>query len=150
MAKEIERKFLVKSTEFKANAIEVIDIKQSYLSQNPDVTIRVRLWNHKGFLTVKSRNHGATRGEWEYEIPEGDACEMAELAGGWAIEKYRYIVPFSRHNWEVDQFHYPHHGLLLAEVELQDENEPIELPTWVGQEVTSDPRYYNSNLALQG
>ncbi|MDE6581741.1 MAG: CYTH domain-containing protein [Duncaniella sp.] len=149
MATEIERKFLVTDSSYRAMAVEKKVIAQAYLSRQIDATVRVRRSGDRGFLTVKSRNRGAARGEWEYEIPLQDAEEMAALAGGWSIEKTRYMVPHEGHVWEVDEFHGRHEGLVVAEVELSAEDEAIELPPFAGAEVTGDPAYYNSTLAAK-
>lgn len=149
MAKEIERKFLVSGTGFKAVAASSREISQGYLSTNPDATVRVRISDSRAWLTVKSRNHGATRGEWEYEIPVDDARHMlAECCGGLCLEKTRYIVPAAEKSlsWEVDVFHGRHEGLVLAEIELPSEDTPFSLPDFIGEEVTGDTRYYNSVL----
>ncbi len=147
MATEIERKYLVKDDSYRAMAVEIKEIAQCYLSREVDATVRVRRCGDSAYLTVKSRNHGAARGEWEYEIPLADAGELAALAGGWAIEKNRYIVPWDGHEWEVDEFHGRHRGLVVAEVELAATDENFSLPPFAGEEVTGDPRYYNSTLA---
>ncbi|MBD5254309.1 MAG: CYTH domain-containing protein [Barnesiella sp.] len=147
MATEIERKFLVTDNIYRLMAEAEVEIAQCYISRQVDATVRVRRAGSRGFLTVKSRNRGATRGEWEYEIPLRDAHELASLAGGWSIEKTRYKVAYAGHMWEVDEFHGRHEGLVIAEVELADEAEEVELPPFAGQEVTGDPAYYNSTLA---
>ncbi len=149
MAKEIEHKYLVINNSYKALATESRHIVQGYLTTSPDATIRVRIVNdEKGYLTVKSRNKGASRGEWEYEIPFQDALELLKLCNGAkTIDKTRYIVPFENHIWEVDEFYSPNSGLIVAEIELADENEQYLLPPFVGKNVTGDTRYYNSNIA---
>ena len=146
MGKEIERKYLVKDDSYLHMASGNVEIVQGYLSADADATVRVRLWGDKGRLTVKSRNRGAVRGEWEYSVPESDAREMLGLCGSRVLEKTRYQVPFCGRIWEVDVFHGRHTGLVLAEVELDSETQAYELPPFVGTEVTGDPRYYNSNL----
>ena len=148
MAKEIERKFIVADNSFRTMATCSYDIRQCYLSDNPDATVRLRVRGSDSFITVKGRNNGAVRDEWEYPVPMADALEMADrLCGGWAIEKTRYIVDYGGHKWEVDEFRGRHKGLVLAEVELPDVSTPVEIPPFIGEEVTSDPRYYNSVLA---
>ncbi len=148
MAKEIERKFLVKNTSFVDLAEMAVDIRQAYLSRNPDATVRIRMYGDKAFLTVKGRTHGATRDEWEYPVPVEDAAAMIErLADGIVIDKTRYIVPYAGMRWEVDMFHGAHDGLILAELELETECQSVDMPPFVGDEVTGDPRYYNSHLA---
>ena len=148
MAKEIERKFLVKNTSFVEMASDVVRIRQAYLSRRPESTVRVRLWGDRAFLTVKGVTNGVTRDEWEYAIPVADACDMiARLADGSVIDKTRYIVGYAGLVWEIDEFHGAHSGLIVAEVELHSEDQMVELPPFIGAEVTGDPRYYNSNLA---
>lgn len=147
MGKEIERKFLVKDSSYKDLAIESFELRQGYLSRNPDATVRVRISGDKAWLTVKSRNKGAERGEWEYCIPASDASEMFALCEG-TIEKRRWIVDAgSGLRWEVDEFEGRHKGLVVAEIELPTEDTSFTLPSFVGEEVTGDPRYYNSVLA---
>lgn len=146
MSKEIERKYLVKSPEFKTLSDGSVFISQGYLCREPDRTVRVRIMGERGFLTVKSRNRGMTRGEWEYEIPVDDALEMLALCTS-TISKRRWYVRYGGHTWEVDEFESPHKGLTIAEVELEGENEEVQPPAFVGEEVTGNPRYYNSVLA---
>jgi len=148
MAKEIERKFLVKDSGYKMLSSESIRIVQGYLCRRPESTVRVRIKGDCGFLTVKSRTVGMTRDEWEYPIPESDARQMlAACCEGTVIDKTRHIVHFGDHVWEVDEFHGTHSGLVTAEVELPSESTVLgELPPFVGEEVTGDVRYYNSNL----
>lgn len=148
MAIEIERKFLVDDLDAAlAGSVACERIAQGYLSADPDATVRVRIRGERGFLTVKSRNRGAERGEWEYEIPEADVRELLALSRTPIVDKVRHRVPFGGLMWEVDVFSRPA-GLVLAEVELPRADARITLPYWVGREVTSDPRYFNSNLAL--
>lgn len=148
MALEIERKFLVKDRSYVEMAISHTEIRQAYISDNVNGTVRVRVRADRAWLTVKGANDGAVRHEWEYEIPVADAEEMARmLAGGWGIEKVRYIVKYGAHTWEVDEFHGRHEGLVVAEVELESADTGIDMPGFAGEEVTGDPRYYNSVLA---
>lgn len=147
MGKEIERKFLVINAGFKHLASGKIEIAQGYLSTDPDRTVRVRLAGDHAFLTIKSRNIGMVRGEWEYEIPCADAHELLRLAVYPPIEKTRWIVPFEGWIWEVDEFHGAHAGLTVAEVELPTVDTLPTLPDFVGCEVTDNPAYYNSNLS---
>ncbi len=152
MAKEIERKFLVRDLDLvKAMASARSEIRQTYISTLPESTVRVRTRDSKAFLTIKGKNTGASRDEWEYEIPLKDALDMARtLCGGFAIEKIRYIVPFGGLNWEVDEFRGRHAGLIVAEIELPTEEFLLDsLPPFIGREVTGDPAYYNSTLSLQ-
>lgn len=143
MAKEIERKFLVISDTFKSNPDNVTEIAQGYLSTLPEATVRVRIRGGRAFLTVKGRNDGCVRDEWEYEIPVEDAREMlGRCATGGCIIKTRYCVG----RWEVDEFHGELEGLTVAEIEMSAPDDRIALPSFVGEEVTGDPRYYNSSL----
>lgn len=122
-------------------------IVQAYLNRDPKATVRVRIVNGNAFLTVKGKNAGALRDEWEYEIPVSDARGMiARCASGRVIEKTRFIVPFEGFNWEVDEFGGDLQGLVVAEVELPAEDTQFALPQFIGEEVTGDPRYYNSSL----
>lgn len=147
MAVEIERKFLIADLRAAiAAATRSERIVQGYLSANPDATVRVRLKGERGYLTVKSRNSGAVRGEWEYEIPGADARELLALSQTPVIDKVRYFVSHGPLTWEVDVFSSPA-GLAVAEVELPAADAELELPAWVGAEVTGDPRYYNSTIS---
>lgn len=146
MGKEIERKFLVKDCSYK-QATEGILYRQGYLSSNYCCVVRVRVAGGKGYLTVKSPSLGAVRDEYEYEIPLGDANEMINgLCEKPVIEKHRYRVDYHGLTWEVDEFLGVNEGLVVAEVELSDENQEISMPPWVGKEVTGNPEYRNSNL----
>jgi CYTH domain-containing protein len=149
MAKEIERKFLV-SGEFRQDSPESYRIMQGYICSDPDRTVRVRVRGDKGFLTIKGRSSedGLSRYEWEKEIPVSEAVELMALCGSGVIDKTRYLVPFGGHTYEVDVFHGANEGLVLAEIELSDEQEAFEKPSWLGEEVTGDVRYYNSMLSL--
>ncbi len=128
-----------------------VRIVQGYLSTQKEATVRVRLiesdGNERGYLTVKGVNRGAVRGEWEYEIPAADARQLLELSRSRIIDKMRYIVPYAGMTWEVDEFGGDHAGLVLAEVELPTADTAVELPPFVGDEVTGDAHYYNSTLA---
>ena len=148
MAKEIERKFLVTDTSYIGRAESAVRIRQTYLSTNPDATVRLRIAGDKAWITVKGRNAGAVRDEWEYPIPVSDAEEMAErLAGGFAIDKTRYVVDHEGWKWEIDCFHGHHEGLTVAEIEMPSADSNPPLPDFIGREVTGDSRYYNSTLA---
>ena len=148
MAKEIERKFLVTDTSYIGRAESAVIIRQTYLSTNPDATVRLRIAGDKAWITVKGRNAGAVRDEWEYPIPVSDAEEMAErLAGGFAIDKTRYVVDHEGWKWEIDCFHGRHEGLTVAEIEMPSADSNPPLPDFIGREVTGDSRYYNSTLA---
>ena len=150
MALEIERKFLVKG-DFKKEAFEAIRITQGYLSSVPGRTVRVRVRGEKGFITVKGLcgSSGASRFEWEKEIPVDEAMSLLELAEPGVIDKTRYLVRNTdgRHTWEVDEFCGDNEGLTVAEIELADEDEPFDKAEWLGEEVTGDPRYFNSVLS---
>lgn len=147
MAVEIERKFLTLDESYRSMAESCTFIAQGYLNTDPDRTVRVRIAADRGFLTVKSRNVGARRGEWEYEIPLQDARELLECCGNTVIEKNRYVVPAGNGlRWEVDEFLGRHQGLTVAEIELESEDSPVPAAPFVGQEVTGDIRYYNSSL----
>lgn len=147
MAKEIERKFLVKNSTFRELSTTATRIKQGYLSRLPEATVRVRIAGNKAFLTVKGKNHGCVRDEWEYAVPVADAEAMLDrCAQGSVISKTRYIVPDGTYNWEVDEFHGSHEGLVVAEIELPHAEATFDRPDFIGEEVTGNPAYYNSNL----
>lgn len=147
MAKEIERKFLVKNSTFRELSVKSYGIMQGYLNRDPDATVRVRVRGTEAFLTVKGRNQGAVRDEWEYPVPVADAEAMLRrCCGGSLIEKTRHIVPFGGFEWEVDEFHGRHQGLVVAEIELPSSDAVFPLPPFAGEEVTGNPLYYNSNL----
>jgi CYTH domain-containing protein len=149
VAKEIERKFLVKTDEWRGQAAGK-RYRQGYLSTVKERTVRVRTAGEKGFLTIKGITVGASRPEYEYEIPVGDADEMLDgLCEKPLIEKTRYRIPDAGLTWEVDEFEGDNAGLITAEVELKDENQSVSLPAWIGQEVTGDPRYFNANLVAK-
>jgi|WetSurSiteA1Bulk_404760.scaffolds.fasta_scaffold02196_5 adenylate cyclase len=147
MGKEIERKFLVNG-EFKHLAIRKLEIKQSYLSVDPYRVVRLRICDAKSVLTIKAPSENAkfARCEWEYEIPSAEAEEIMKICLPGRIQKTRYIVPYMDHKFEVDLFHDRHEGLIIAELELTDEEELFDRPDWLGEEVTGRPEYYNSNL----
>ena len=149
MAKEIERKFLV-SGDFKQEACDSFRLVQGYISTDPDRTVRVRIKGEQGFLTIKgqSSEDGLSRFEWEKEIPVSEALELMNLCVSGVIDKTRYLVPYGGNTYEVDVFHGANEGLVLAEIELSDELEAFEKPSWLGEEVTGDVRYYNSMLSL--
>lgn len=147
---EIERKFLVNSLAFKEEAFAKNDIAQGYLNSNPERTVRIRIKGTKGFITIKGigNESGASRLEWEKEIPVDEAKALLKLCEKGVIEKTRYEVKSGNHIIEIDEFHGDNNGLIMAEIELKDENESIEKPNWLGTEVTGDKRYYNSYLSL--
>ena len=149
MAQEIEKKFLVKG-EFKGEAFKATRITQGYLSSVPERTVRVRVKGDKGFITIKGIGNasGAARFEWEKEITVEEAQSLLEICEPGVIDKTRYLVKNTdgKHTWEVDEFYGDNEGLIVAEVELADENEPFDRPAWLGEEVTGDPKYFNSML----
>jgi len=146
MGTEIERKFLLKGDEWR-NLGKGVHYRQGYLNSAKERTVRVRTINEKGFLTVKGITVGATRVEYEYEIPKDDCNAMLDdLAEKPIIEKSRYKVEYNGLIWEIDEFFGENQGLIVAEVELESEDQKFEKPEWVGEEVTGDPRYFNSNL----
>lgn len=147
MGIEIERKFLLKDTSFKEEVTSKSLYKQGYIEGSLVATVRVRIAGDKGFLTIKSKSVNYSRSEYEYEIPLSDAEEMLANLCGNKVEKYRYIVWHAGKRWEVDEMLGDNQGLLLAEIELQREDETFELPNWLGKEVTHDSRYRNSYLA---
>jgi adenylate cyclase len=146
MAKEIEHKYLVVNNEYKTLSTESYEIIQAYLDRSAMHTIRIRKKGAKCFLTIKGKTEGDSRAEFEYQIPEADFTSMLNLCEGTVIAKTRYIVPFEGHIWEVDEFHGELHPLVIAEIELTHSNHDYALPPFVGDEVTGDARYYNSNL----
>ena len=151
MGKEIERKFLVKNDIYKEMAKCRREMAQGYLSRNPDATVRVRVAGTAGYITVKGRNDGAVRDEWEYSIPAADAEAMLRLCPeGSVLSKTRYLVDFGGRTWEVDEFHGHLEGLVVAEVELDSAGAEVEIPPFASTEVTGDARYYNSNLCKHG
>lgn len=146
---ETERKFLVLSDDFKTEAVTQHRIVQGYLNSDPERTVRVRIKGGKGFITIKGKGNesGTTRMEWEKEIAVNDAEQLLKLCEKGSIDKIRYEIPFGRHIYEVDTFFGENNGLIIAEIELKDENESFEKPKWLGQEVTGDKRYYNAYLS---
>lgn len=147
MAQEIERKFLVTGP-FREQAHRQTRIVQGYLSSVPERTVRVRIKGDRGFLTIKGIGNasGASRYEWEREIPAAEADQLLAICEPGVIDKVRYQVRAGEHTYEVDEFHGENEGLVIAEVELASEDQAFIRPAWVGAEVTGDPRYYNSML----
>ena len=145
---EIERKFLV-SGDFTSQIRDSVRITQGYLNSHPERTVRVRIWGEQGFITVKGIGSGSgmKRFEWEKEIPVEEARELIALCEPGVIDKVRHRIPVGEHIFEVDVFMGENEGLILAEVELEQENEYFQRPEWLGEEVTGDPRYYNAALA---
>ena len=146
MALEIEHKYLVKNDSYKALASSFSYISQGYLCREPERTVRVRIRDDKGYLTIKGKNIGSIREEYEYQIPYEEAKRMMSLCVPPVIEKMRYIVPFGDHIWEIDEFAGDRSGLVTAEVELSSSNEEYLIPDFIGEDVTGNPAYYNSNL----
>lgn len=143
---EIERKFLVKGNEWRQLA-QAVKYRQGYISTDKDRTVRIRTIDSKAFITIKSKSLGSSRLEFEYEIPFTDAIELLNyLCQKPIINKNRYKIKYSNLTWEVDEFFDENEGLILAEVELQNEKQIIEIPDWIGIEVSNDPKYFNANL----
>ena len=146
---EIERKFLVKDDSYKALAVGKHAIMQGYICREPGKTVRVRISDDKAFLTIKSSKiyAGIARFEWEREIDVEDAKQLMQIAQPAVLEKTRWLVP-EAHGlfWEVDEFHGRHAGLVMAEIELENEEQTFDKPAFVGEEVTGDSRYYNANM----
>ena len=146
MGIEIERKFLPKGEGWRGPGQPTL-MRQGYLVADPVRTVRVRIEGERAVITIKSKSTGASRGEWEYEIPVPDAAELLErLCEQPLVEKVRHRIEHAGHTWEVDEFQGENAGLVVAEIELGSEDEAFDLPDWIGQEVTGDPRYYNSSL----
>ncbi len=146
MPAEIERKFLVADDSWR-DGTPGVRIAQGYLSQDPERTVRVRLAGEKAWITIKGRSQGITRAEFEYAIPPEEARELLGLCLPAVIDKTRHEIRHGGHLWEVDVFHGENDGLIVAEVELSDENETPEMPAWLGAEVSDETRYFNSHLA---
>jgi adenylate cyclase len=148
MAEEIERKFLVISHSWKQGVTSSKLLRQGYLSSNAKATVRVRTRDDsEAVVTIKGAARGLSRAEYEYAVPIEDAREMLAMAEPHVLQKRRHIVPFADLIWEVDVFEGRHAGLVIAEVELEHEAQHVELPGWVGIEVTDDDRYYNASLS---
>lgn len=145
MGIEIERKFLVSDSSWLAD-IKGVPIKQGYLSRGVQSVIRIRVAGKKGFITVKGKNFNISRLEFEYEIPVEDAVAMLQLCENPLIEKVRYKVDFMGFEWCIDKFEGSNQGLIIAEIELETEEQEFDKPVWAGNEVTSDSKYYNANL----
>lgn len=149
MSVEIERKFLVKNDDFKNVSYRQKNIKQGYLNSDKNRTVRIRISNNKAFLTIKGKSNtsGTTRFEWEKEIKLKEAEKLLLLCEPVIIEKTRYLVKANQHTFEVDDFYGDNNGLVIAEIELNSENESFTKPSWLGKEVTGDVKYYNSYLS---
>ncbi len=146
MGTEIERKFLVCSDEWRT-AAQGVDFRQGYLPTEDSCVVRVRTMGEEAVLTIKGRTQGISRQEFEYPIPLEDAQELLDtLCRRPLIEKTRYCLHFEGHQWEIDEFKGENEGLVVAEVELANENESISMPDWIGKEVSDDPRFFNVNL----
>lgn len=149
MGLEIERKFLVKSNDYKNESHNKSYIKQGFLNSNKKRTVRIRISDEKGFITIKgiSDESGLSRYEWEKEIPVIDAEQLLLLCEKGVIEKNRYLIKQGPHIFEVDEFLKENEGLIIAEIELTNKNELFQKPKWIGKEVTGEAKYYNSNLS---
>lgn len=145
MGKEIERKFLVKSSQYKDQAIKEIRIQQGYLSSHPERVVRIRITDNQAFITIKGKGE-ISRFEWEKEITFEEGEELIKLSEPGIIDKTRFLVPSESHMFEVDEFYGENEGLVIAEVELKSENETFVLPNWLGKEVTGIQKYYNAHL----
>lgn len=150
MAQEIERKFLV-AGDYKSEAYASVRITQGYLSRVPDRVVRVRIKGDKGFITIKGMTNdtGLSRFEWEKEIPLIEAQALMKMAEPGVIDKTRHLIKNTdgKHIWEVDEFHGDNEGLVMAEIELENENDLFDKPSWLGKEVTGDKLYYNAYLS---
>ena len=150
MGVEIERKFLVSDDSWRSQADAGDRYRQGYLAHDPQRSVRVRIAGERAWLNIKSATSPVRRLEYEYLIPLGDAQEMLETLRVYdCVDKTRYLVKHGKHVWEVDVFEGANAGLIVAEIELDDEDEAFEKPDWLGREVSDDPRYYNMNLAKQ-
>ena len=148
MPLEIERKFLVTSDDYKLSA-KIVEIRQAYLSIDENMAIRVRVEGIQASLNIKSKKTERVNNEFEYVIPLDEAQSLIRMSPYPIIEKTRYIVEYEGKTWEVDKFHADNDGLIVAEIELDEENEEFDMPSWLGDEVTADYRYLNSSLAKQ-
>jgi adenylate cyclase len=145
MATEIERKFLVHGTDWRQG--DPVHMCQGYLSRDKERTVRVRIAGARAYLTIKGSSRGASRAEFEYEIPLRDAEELLTLCDRPPVEKNRYTLKHVGAVWEVDEFLGANAGLVIAEIELEDETQEFERPGWLSSEVTDDPRYFNASLS---
>jgi len=148
MAQEIERKFLVKNEDFKKEAFNETKIVQGFLSTVPERTVRIRIKGNKGYITVKGigNKSGVSRYEWEREISVEDATDLLKISEPGVIDKIRFNVKSGGHTFEIDEFYGENDGLIVAEVELDSEDEDFVKPSWLGEEVTGQVKYYNSML----
>lgn len=146
---EIERKFLVKNLDFIQNSHQNQRIEQGYLNSDKHRSVRIRIKNKQGYITVKgpSNSSGTSRFEWEKELPVSEAEQLLTLCEPGVISKTRYLVKANQHLYEIDVFDGDNKGLIVAEIELSNENETFEKPEWLGEEVTGQTKYYNSQLS---
>lgn len=149
MGIEIERKFLVASDAWRAGVSRSTRFSQGYLSRDPARTVRVRLAGEQAFLTIKGATLGAARAEFEYAVPVADARALLAICDGPVVEKVRSLCTYEGMTWEVDEFLGANAGLVLAEIELDAEDQPFARPPWLGAEVTGDARFVNANLAVR-
>lgn len=147
MAIEIERKFLVTNNKWKQGLTPTI-FKQAYLNSDAERTVRIRIAGDKAWLTIKSKTIDISREEFEYEIPVNEAEQLLTLCETDALEKNRYFLKSGKLTWEIDEFLGANTGLIVAEIELSDEHQQFEKPTWLGEEVSGDKRYFNSLLTI--
>ncbi|CAM3641275.1 CYTH domain-containing protein [Roseateles saccharophilus] len=148
MGIEIERKFLVAGDGWRRQATTQTRFSQGYLSRDPARAVRVRIAGERAFLTIKGATTGATRAEFEYEVPVADAAQLLAMSDGPVVEKIRHLCPHAGMTWEVDEFLGANAGLIVAEIELESEGQAFARPAWLGGEVTGDARYVNANLAV--
>ncbi len=146
MGKETERKFLVTNRSFEKEATDIIPIVQGYICNQQDKNVRIRVAGNQAYITIKGKTSGFSRPEFEYPLPVDEAREIINLFCDDTIQKIRYLVHFENYNWEVDVFDGKNKGLILAEIELPDENASFKKPGWLGLEVTGNPDYYNAML----
>ncbi len=149
MSVEIERKFLVKNDDFKKETYQQKKIKQGYLNSDKNRTVRIRIADDNAFITIKGKSNqaGTTRFEWEKEINLTEAEQLLLLCEPSIIDKTRFLVKKGTHTFEIDEFYGDNNGLIIAEIELNSENESYNTPIWLGKEVTGDKKYYNSSLS---
>jgi adenylate cyclase len=146
MGLEIERKFLIKNDSWKNEIKKTISIRQGYLNSEVERTVRIRIQGERGVLTIKGKNQNVTRKEFEYQIPLDDALNLLSMCEKPIIEKTRFLIPSNRSTWEIDVFDGENKGLVIAEIELTSEEESFDIPNWLGEEVSSESKYYNSSL----
>jgi adenylate cyclase len=146
MGLEIERKFLIKNDSWKNEIKKTISIRQGYLNSEVERTVRIRIQGELGVLTIKGKNQNVTRKEFEYQIPLDDALNLLSMCEKPIIEKTRFLIPSNRSTWEIDVFDGENKGLVIAEIELTSEEESFDIPNWLGEEVSSESKYYNSSL----